>query len=442
MKDRQLIIIFGLFLFQLILVLFLDYVSIIYLSLVSTLILLGVSMKNLTGKITGIYVALLGYAVLGFFDIFKFNTVFSKHFVITESHYKAAIWIYFGFVLFLGTYLLSNQRKKIDKPLKIRVNRQKILFIVFPICLVILFFYNSLILLYDSHSPYLLLLSFFPKSATVIAFYMYLKVKKPIYLIYFLIFILFSFSEVSRRIYITLAFILVPIFMSYIINKHGRIKTSYKFIVIIFFGFAFFFMNYLRADWEGSDWGSNQGKLQSTVNYMLQFKAIDTFDNTAFVLENIPSKYRYYYGSTYTAILFQFIPRSLWADKPVGFGAPLGLLKKAGDREFTVEKWKRKTNMFSYSPGFLCEAYANFGNVGMVLISILFGFLTKAFDRKVTFRTVIRDFDKLPYLAFFSSFFLILRGDFIMAVFFSLLFFIYLWLMVRFCMIKVRVKSN
>jgi hypothetical protein len=199
--------------------------------------------------------------------------------------------------------------------------------------------------------------------------------------------------------------------------------------LISFIG-IFFYMNFLRADMDIGEGYEEGAEFNNTINYMMQLTALDTYDNTAYLLSNFPSKYDYYYGETYAALFVQFIPRSLWEGKPVGLGGPLGLLKNAGIREFTKAKWVREARGISYSPGFIGEAYANFGVIGIFILSILFGLGTKFFDSNVRLEEVLENPVQMANTAWYGSFFLLLRGDMVMALYYSALFYLFLrmWL--------------
>lgn len=424
MKIRFEIILLIIIVIQLFILPFAPYVIIAYLALFNAVLLFIVAITKLLGGIKALYLVLLGYGLLAFFDIFKFS-VMLENVKITDSHLDTVYWIYISFTIFLISYILTNVTRRFQKK-SVVLSMKRLKIIVLPIALISI----GVLFLNTSDSPIMLLISFFPKALTVLFFYQFVVTKQYKYLSLTIILFLMSFSEISRRVYITFFFILLPIIMSFVHIRYKKIKNSYKFLFASIFIFIYIFMNTLRSDFQFGKGYVQGDKLTSTINYMMQFRAIDTFDNTAFVIENIPDEYDYYYGETYLAILVQFIPRSIWEDKPVSFGAPLGLLKKAGIREFSIDKWKNIINAFSYSPGFLGEAYANFGFTGIIILSMLFGIISKVYDLNINTNEAISDVNILPYLAFLSSFFLILRGDMLMATYYSILFFLFLKLII------------
>ena len=66
--------------------------------------------------------------------------------------------------------------------------------------------------------------------------------------------------------------------------------------------------------------------------------------------------------------------------------------------------------MFSVSPGFVGEAYANGGLVFVVILSLLFGMFVSYYDRHFMFYGL--KISSLPYFGFLPFFFLVFRGDF------------------------------
>ena len=178
---------------------------------------------------------------------------------------------------------------------------------------------------------------------------------------------------------------------------------AFLFVVVIFL-----FLNFMRSEHNyGRDF-VDRGRVQNTINYIVNLRSIDTFWNTAFIIENFPKKFKYYYGETYAAIPVGFIPRSVWKDKPVGLSAPLGIMQKFGFQEdFNADNWKL-LNKFSLSPGLLGEAYANFGIYGILFIPILLGFLSRKLDLVIQAGSYGHSLNSSLFL---SAFFLVHRGD-------------------------------
>jgi oligosaccharide repeat unit polymerase len=312
-------------------------------------------------------------------------------------------------------------------------HKQRIVYFFAPLSIVLLIFYIFLIENAPSlsQSPLLLLISFLPKAMIIVSLYIYIKSNNKYFLYLFLILIFLSFAESSRRIYITIFFILLPLIISYIYQRHGKIsfihKLNFSIVLIIFF----IFLNFLRSSHDFGEGYEEDSEILNTINYIQNMRSIDTFYNTSFIIENFPNNYNYYYGETYFAALVMFIPRSIWNEKPVSFAAPLGVLQRLDTQDFTFEDWN-SINQFSLSPGFIGEAWANFGILGVIILSALFGAFTRIIDNTVNIIDIVRNINLLPYLSYYGAAFILLRGDFFSAVYFTIFFYIYLKLLVKF----------
>lgn len=93
---------------------------------------------------------------------------------------------------------------------------------------------------------------------------------------------------------------------------------------------------------------------------------------TAVLMDVVPSEVPYTYGSTYFLWIISPIPRSVWPDKPVvRIGGLLG----------SAVYGTRDSN--GIPPGFVGEAYLNFGWLGIPLVSLLFGAGIRQFYEKI-----------------------------------------------------------
>lgn len=87
-------------------------------------------------------------------------------------------------------------------------------------------------------------------------------------------------------------------------------------------------------------------------------------------MDVVPSQVPHTYGSTYFLWIVSPVPRSIWPDKPiVRIGGILGH-SVYGTRDSN-----------GIPPGFVAEAYLNFGWLGIPLISLLFGAGIRQFYR-------------------------------------------------------------
>ena len=392
-----------------------------------------ISAKGIVKKLKAIHLALLGFSVLIFLDIVKFHFIAPKP--MSENILQYTIFLsYISFFIFFIAYHFPF------KPLKIKVIKpddfsiKRFEKLVIPLSLILLIVFRFLIILFPNQTknPLFLLISFLPKATLVILFFLYISKRKKRYLKLILFFLLLSFTESSRRIYVTLFVITLSIFMGYYIFQNKKMQRSIKFLILFASIIFFFFLNFLRSEHDFGVGYEKNALIANTIEYIITLKSLDTFYNTAYVIDNFPRKYIYYYGETYSSVLFMFVPRIIWSDKPVSFAAQLGVLERTGNRDFTLEEW-RNTNMFSLSPGFIGEAFANFGLIGVLILSFLFGVVTKKFDSGIHISEVFRNINVMPYLSFLAIFFLLLRGDFFAAVYYSIFYFIYLKLIIKIC---------
>ena len=410
---------------------FLDLRQMCMMALFTSVTLIAIGTYKLLSDIKAYYFVLLGFGVMAFLDIWKYNFFFNPNFKLRDNYDWAAYWTYISFLLFLFFYKFKSFRISIPN---IEISRFKVSYVAIPLSVPILLYYITFIEGLNVNSSlhsFFHLISFFPKACAVLLFYMFVRYKKFHYLLWFLVLVGMSFTEGTRRVYITLFLTCFTIVYAYIVERKGKISGKYKVLVLLSFIGIFFYMNFLRSDLdiEGSEEGA---VINNTINYMMQLQALDTYDNTAFVLSKFPKKYDYYYGETYFALFVQFMPRTLWQGKPVGLGGPLGLMRVSGKGNFTKEIWIKYGRGISLSPGFVGEAYANFGIPGILIMSILFGLVTKFFDVNVDCMQVASNPIQMANASWYGSFFLLLRGDMVAALYYSMLFYLFLrfWLWV------------
>jgi oligosaccharide repeat unit polymerase len=96
----------------------------------------------------------------------------------------------------------------------------------------------------------------------------------------------------------------------------------------------------------------------------------EMFRELLFALEHVPDRHPFMYGETILVELLNPIPRFLWEGKPVGFGA-------------IYAEWHGANPLGggpTFSPGIIGEMYINGGILGVVLFSILGGYMCRAWD--------------------------------------------------------------
>jgi hypothetical protein len=117
------------------------------------------------------------------------------------------------------------------------------------------------------------------------------------------------------------------------------------------------------------------GLNDAVVRTIHRFDLVHIFSH---VVELTPENIPYYGGESYGYLLYGWIPRAIWPDKPLAMEANIMF---ALDYGLLMESQRDTTRM---GVGFLTEAYANFGVWGvlgvMFLIGCLFGVAGTVFN--------------------------------------------------------------
>lgn len=117
------------------------------------------------------------------------------------------------------------------------------------------------------------------------------------------------------------------------------------------------------------------GLNDAIVRTVHRFDLIHIF---AHVIDQTPSSLPYYGGDTYSYLIYGWIPRAIWPDKPMASEANITF---ALDYGLLMDSQRDTTRM---GIGFLTEAYANFGAWGvplaMFIIGCLFGVANTVFN--------------------------------------------------------------
>ena len=154
------------------------------------------------------------------------------------------------------------------------------------------------------------------------------------------------------------------------------------------------------------------------------FYRLDLIHTFAHVLDMTPSHLPHYGGVTYEYLLYGWIPRILWPDKPVAhaandlFSVDYGLL---------LESQIDSTQM---GIGFVAEAYANYGLLGVVVVMFLIGCLFGG--AHVMFNGPDSDGGRAAYIAVLAFYLNGIGSATAMFVFFGIHGFITLPLILRF----------
>lgn len=392
-----------------------DLIAIISLALGLALIL-GAVASITNGVFDALRASMLGMGVLVLIDIpkYKYLDSFRVGWIGDEAYQEAAFLIWLSTFLIFAAYIMSFSKKRFTRR---RSNIEyKKLTRTASLLRVVLIPGSLALAAVSQQSGYDGLASGIMRGATVSLVIWGIYARDRTSIIIGAIALVLLVDDSSRRAYIA---IFVPLLIAIGIlfrTRFGSIRSSVKVGILVSGIVAFVFLNALRANHNyGAGFDPND-PVGNTVHYTTELTSIDTFFNTAFIVSKFPTPWEFYYGETYVSVPVAIIPRSLWPEKPVSLASQLGLMVRYNYRGFDDELWRR-ANMFSLSPGFVGEAYANFGLLGVVCLSILLGALAGRIDSRINFRKF--DLTDVPRLMFLSSFILIHRGDFYTAVFYQ-----------------------
>lgn len=272
-------------------------------------------------------------------------------------------------------------------------------------------------------------------SLGALAWAIFLKKKKASAIITILLVLELILSDYTSRRFVIALF--VPIIYMWSLGVKSKLSFSsrkFNFIVSIVFIVTFFFLVSMRANHDFGEGYIHGAHLQNSVTMTLRLRNVDTFWNTAFIVDKFGDQFDYYFGSTYLSTLVALVPRSIWPDKPVSLGAPLGYMVRTGSQDFSLEGW-HEINQFSLSPGFAGEAFANFGLFGCIFIPIVIGKFLRIVYEKVKF---IKSPRQAHYIALVPIFITIFRGDFYSAINFSVFLYIGMFIFNRY-IVRIRV---
>jgi len=123
---------------------------------------------------------------------------------------------------------------------------------------------------------------------------------------------------------------------------------------------------------------------------------LDTYSNLILIVRAYPNEVNYMYGETLIGPLVNFIPRSVWPQKPEAFGYIIG-------QQFYPEMIG-----LSLAPSFLGELWANFSFFGVITGSMICGVINNHIDFNLS-RGSVKKIQTGVYLPFLV--FILHRGD-------------------------------
>lgn len=176
-------------------------------------------------------------------------------------------------------------------------------------------------------------------------------------------------------------------------------KFKFKSIYLIFLLVAYFasntmlearkhgFLNYITGNTNEKYSNLEKNITDQTTVYMSY--VVDHYDETPLV-----------YGTSTATILFFWIPRSLWPDKPPQFSYWFIREYLGGQKGFN--------DKHSTPASYLSVPYSDFGYIGVILTSLLIAFLLNRLDKYFRKNQMLGDYKKLIFVSFFlaSVFFL------------------------------------
>lgn len=192
-------------------------------------------------------------------------------------------------------------------------------------------------------------------------------------------------------------FAAAALYLPLLILLFPQLSKGRNFSFLLLFGIVYVFPIINQFRWY------KEGKmLQSGVDFSFFFEGhFDSYQSFLMIVsENFVT-----YGHQLLGVLFFYIPRGLWSDKPIGSG---GVIAK----EFNLS-WH------NISANFFAEGYINFGLIGCYLFAFLLAFLMAKYDNKMWYsRDQINgiDFFRPFYLILIGFLFFILRGDLMSSV--------------------------
>jgi len=225
--------------------------------------------------------------------------------------------------------------------------------------------------------------------------------KRALLLLFFVFVVIFSLSVYSRRPFLTLLapIILVPL-----------IRNRYHISLVLPIGsmagalglISLLYVTGLRYLGSSASLLDIVSLVRQGLGAILLGKGFDTIVLTKYVMETYDSS-TFLYGQTFFAGFINFIPRSIWAGKPVAFGMILSA------QYFNIQLNDIFTN---FGPGIIAEAYANGGYLATLIVAALLGFIVGLADRFIENNRY--DWNHvLLGVVFYPALFFLIRGDFV-----------------------------
>ncbi len=222
------------------------------------------------------------------------------------------------------------------------------------------------------------LLKLFIPSVIILFIYALLRRSKFIFLLWICTFIavviFFNvFSQGSRRITLFLVLSLI-IYHHYAVRPIRLRKIMLIVAILFFFNFSVGLIrgtiHLLDLESTKTQWSkvkhNYKGRWHNPVIITMDFPYC--YNSLMQIVDYVPEKVDYLWGSTYAKFFLWPIPRTLWPEKPEG-------ISRVVVRHFYPEIYDKG---ISVSPTIVGEAYFNFGTLGIVIVMALFGVICQS----------------------------------------------------------------
>ena len=158
----------------------------------------------------------------------------------------------------------------------------------------------------------------------------------------------------------------IALFIVAMVYDRLKLRSLVVYAVVVLVAFSA--MTSLRQAAQG---GELSRRVDSFNNPIVALGAAGnglSISGTSHILGNVPERMDYLYGSSFFSWLSFPVPRSLWPDKP---DISLGKMVKE-------QVLGQTTRLTGRPPSLMAEGYMNFGIIGYLMISLLFGVMIRA----------------------------------------------------------------
>lgn len=344
---------------------------------------------------------------------YQFTTqtlIWSSQRIDSEWFFYTTLLVLVAEILFYIGYNVRSGPKKVVEYFDVMTISTLSLIVLVSIsslsCLFVLYIYNfnTIALLFrggiQMHDGYNnqifgLLLGNFIRPLPLIIFLQFKLIENKKNLVFYLLAILalvtISPTGIAR---LQAAALYIPVLLLFVKKVSCRNNFTYLFVFGLLLIFPF--LNQFRH--FGND---------LTLSFGLNFDMFleghfDAYQNFLLVIQNDVITY----GFQLLGPVFFWIPRSVWAGKPIGSGA------------FVADK----LNLYfdNISMPFVAEGYVNFGIIGVLLFSFVLGFICAKLDYQYWILKNNTVSFKLVYLILLGMLFFMLRGDLMSSTAFTL----------------------